>query len=113
MKLRFTRRTRVPGTMNKMEQKYYDEIIAPRMIAGEYIWSAYETIKLKLADKTFYTPDFAVLTKEGELEFHEVKGFWEDDARIKWKVAAQEFFWAKFLAITVEKKQWVVEEYGK
>jgi hypothetical protein len=104
-------RPHVAGQMNKTEEAYYNEIIKPRLLTGEYVWADFEAIKFRLADKTFYTPDFMVVTKDGELECHEVKGFWEDDARAKWKVAAEKFFWIKFLAITYKKKVWSVEEY--
>lgn len=40
-----------------------------------------------MADKTFYSPDFIVPALDC-IEVHEVKGHWEDDARVKIKVAA-------------------------
>lgn len=63
---------------------------------------------------TFYTPDFAVMRADGALEVHEVKGFWTDDARVKIKVAADQYP-MRFIAVKVlPKKQgggWVVEEF--
>jgi hypothetical protein len=60
---------------------------------------------LRLADKTFYSPDFAVLTKaDGTLEMHEVKGFWQDDARVKIKVAAS-IYPFKFIAVKAQKRR--------
>lgn len=81
---------RQPGEMNKLEAAY-EQHLEERKQKGEIIWYAYEAIKLRLADKTFYTPDFAVQLANGELELHEVKGFWEDDAKVKIKVAAAQF----------------------
>ena len=48
------------------------------------------------------------------LEFHEVKGFWRDDARVKIKVAAEHFPF-KFVAVRKKKLSegggWDVEEF--
>ena len=74
--------------MNKAEGAYaaYLELLKA---AGEVLWYRFEGLKLRLADNTFYTPDFAVLAADGVLECHEVKGFWMDDARAKIKIAAE------------------------
>ncbi len=93
------RRTHHSGQMNKAESRYAQELEI-RKRKGEVLWYAFEAIKLRLADRTFYTPDFAVVFCDGEcLEFHEVKGHWEDDARVKIKVAAQQFPHFRFIAI--------------
>ncbi|EPC3803834.1 DUF1064 domain-containing protein [Enterobacter ludwigii] len=74
------------GQMNKTEEAYAEHL---KRITGTVIaWYKFEGIKLRLADNTFYTPDFAVMLTTGEMELHEVKGFWTDDARVKIKVAA-------------------------
>jgi hypothetical protein len=75
------------GAMNKTEAAYANHL-NQLQIAGEVLWHKFEGVKLRLADNTFYTPDFAVLTRDCVLELHEIKGFWEDDARVKIKVAA-------------------------
>lgn len=75
------------GTMNRTEEKYASDLELMRM-AGEIAWFKFEALKLRLADNTFYSPDFTVMRKGGELECHEVKGYWMDDARVKIKVAA-------------------------
>lgn len=85
------------GKMNNTE-KAYDRHLALRLQAGEIIWYCFEGIKFRLADKTFYTPDFPVLTASGLMEIHEVKGYWTDDARVKIKVAA-EMYPFRFLAV--------------
>lgn len=99
--MRFKARARTqprPGVMNKLEARYATQLEA-RKRAGEIVWWAYEAITLKLAPHTRYTPDFAVITSDGAVEFHECKGFWRDDARVKIKVAAALFPWADFIAI--------------
>ncbi len=81
---------RAYGVMNKLEELYAAKLEQLRH-EGYILWFAYESVKLKLADNTYYTPDFAVMKSDGELEMHEVKGFWQDAARIKIKVAADRF----------------------
>lgn len=79
---------RQPGVMNKTEAAYNLDL-KRRKIAGDVLWYAFDAVKLRLADKTFYTPDFIVMLADLRIQFHEVKGgFWEDDARVKIKVAA-------------------------
>ncbi|HHA2690824.1 TPA: hypothetical protein ACOEPG_002803 [Stenotrophomonas maltophilia] len=87
----------VPGEMNKTEEAYAAHL-ALQMAAGEIAWFRFESVKLKLAEKTHLTIDFFVMTAAGDLEAHEVKGFWEEDARIKVKVAAAMYPF-RFLAV--------------
>lgn len=86
--------------MNKTEASYGAHLERLRM-AGTILWYRFEGVKLRLADKTFYTPDFAVMTDANEIQMHEVKGFWSDDARVKIKVAADQYPFL-FLAVTVQ-----------
>lgn len=77
------------------------------------IWHGYESIRLKLADNTTYTPDFLVQRSDGFLEFHEVKGFWTPTSRVKIKVAAEMYPMFSFLAVQRKKGKWTYEEFGK
>ncbi len=99
------------GRMNKTEAAYAGELEL-RRLAGEVAWFAFEAIKLRLAVKTFYTPDFLVVLADGEVQFHEVKGFWREDARVKIKVAAELFPFA-FIAICKTKGGWETEYFGR
>lgn len=74
--------------MNRWEQDYANMLEDQRQ-AGEIRGWEYEPEKLRLAKRTWYTPDFRVVRADGRIEFHEVKGFWRDDARVKIKVAAR------------------------
>ena len=78
---------REPGRMNKTEKAYASHLSLRQKMGDIQEW-AFEPEKLRLADATHYTPDFRVVLNSGEIEMHEVKGFWEDDARVKIKVAA-------------------------
>lgn len=98
------------GEMNKTEAAY-DAHLRLLQHAGEVLWHKFEAVKLRLADKTFYTGDFMVMAKDNVLEVHEVKGFWQDDARVKIKVAAS-LYPFRFLAVTKTKTGWETEVFG-
>lgn len=101
------------GTMNKTERSYAGRLDQMKY-AGKILWYGFEAIKLRLADNTFYTPDFAVMADDGVIELHEVKGFWTDDARVKIKVAADKFPF-RFMAMKPRAQKagggWEVEEF--
>jgi len=46
----------------------------------------------------------------GDIECHEVKGFWRDDARVKIRVAAS-LYPFRFVAVTKTKGGWDIEEF--
>lgn len=95
--------------MNKTEAAYADALLCEKL-AGKIVDYRFEPIKLKLAANTTYTPDFMVVTND-QIELHEVKGFWEDDARVKIKVAAQIFPEFLFVAVKKVKGGWEREEF--
>lgn len=101
------------GVMNKTEQAYADHLEQLRR-SGEVLWFKFEPLKLALAKATTYTADFLVQVASGHLELHEVKGRWEEDARVKIKVAAEMFPVFKFIAIQKGAKgeaPWKIEEF--
>lgn len=88
--------------MNGTEQRYAQRLEA-RRLAGEVAAYWFEAVKFRLADKTWYAPDFLVMLADGRLELHETKGGWvEDDAIVKTKVQS-EVFWL-FPVIVVKEK---------
>jgi hypothetical protein len=93
-----------PGEQNQYES-HWASILDLR---DDVVKVFYEGVKLRLADNTFYTPDFMVLMTDGSIEFHEVKGSWkapnQDDARVKIKVAAAIHSWATFRSIELTKR---------
>lgn len=91
------------GAMNATEAEYARELELLKA-AGDVVWYRFEGLKLRLADATFYTPDFAVMIANGEMQCHEVKGFWTDDARVKIKVAA-EMYPFRFFALKKQAKK--------
>ena len=95
------------GRMNGMEAAYA-LTLKKREQLGEIAAWEYEPEKLRLADKTYYTPDFRVVMADGFVQFHEVKGHWEDDARVKFKLAAELHPYV-FVAVTKGKHGWEFE----
>jgi len=101
---------RKPGAMNAMEAAYA-RVLELRRISP---WSDssppdvvrwdFEPEKLRLADMTYYVPDFRVLLLDGSIEFHEVKGFMEPTGRVKIKVAAELHPYRFFQVTRVAKK---------
>jgi hypothetical protein len=101
------------GEMNKTEEAYAKHLEVQKF-AGEVLWWKFEGVKLRLADNTFLTVDFSVMRADGLLEMHEVKGHWEDDARVKIKVAAS-LYPFRFIAVKPRAQKhgggWEVEEF--
>lgn len=89
--------------MNATEAEYA-RVLETERAAGLVAWWKFEGLKFRLADNTFYTPDFAVMLTNGELQAHEVKGFWTDDARVKIKVAA-DLYPIQFYALRKQPKK--------
>lgn len=86
-----------------------------RKRAGEIQDWQFERVTLKLAPDCRYTPDFFILERDGTITLEEAKGHWEDDARVKIRVAADRFPWFRFVAVRrVPKKEgggWRFEEF--
>ncbi|MGE3756904.1 MAG: hypothetical protein AB7H97_04070 [Pseudobdellovibrionaceae bacterium] len=101
--------------MNNTESAYANHLELQKR-AGQILWYKFEGIKLRLADKTFYTPDFFVMNEQGELECHEVKGtsrgkpFIEDDAAVKIKVAAENFPF-RFRLLWSYQREWLQKSF--
>ena len=58
------------GKMNKTEAAY-DKVLKGLLQIGQIQWYRFEGIKLRLADATFYSPDFAVMDEDGVIEVGE------------------------------------------
>lgn len=98
--------------MNKTEAAYAVHL-EYRRLQGEVLWFRFEGMKFRLADSTFYTPDFAVMLADNSLECHEVKGApMRDDAAVKLKVAA-DMYPIRFLLVRARPKKdgggWSIE----
>lgn len=105
------------GAMNKTEALYEATVLKPALMAGEVAWYKFEGLKLRLADNTFFTPDFAVMLSTGAMQCHEVKGsprIFADDAKVKIKVASDLYPFLFITAFPQSKKDgggWKIIEY--
>ena len=109
MKFKIPPKRKAPGTMNGLEKKYA-EMLERQKQNGEILFYKFESVKLKLANNTYYTPDFMIGYPD-RIAFHETKGFWREDARVKIKVAARTFEEFEFVAVQWKQKTWVFEEF--
>ena len=96
--------------MNKTEARYA-ALLQADWLRGKIARWDFEPVTLRLADRTSYTPDFRVILPDGLEEYHEVKGFWRDDARVKIKVAAALHPY-RFVAVKMVGGTWKREEIG-
>lgn len=100
--------------MNKTEARFKAEYIDRLWQPGRSC--AYESVKLRLADRTWYTPDFFVWLDDGLVHVYEVKGSWkapnQQKSRVKLKVAADLFPEFKFFAAVPNRETggWDIEE---
>lgn len=97
------------GKMNKTEAAYAKYLEVQKQF-GHVMEYWFEPMNLRLADKCFFKVDFMVLTKSLQLECHEVKGWWTDDAKVKIKAAATKFPF-RFIAVQLIKGNWVFTEF--
>lgn len=79
-----------------MEARYALEILEAQVAQGKIEKWFFESVRLRLAPKTFYTPDFMVIDRDGTVTFKEVKGFLREDAAVKFKWARESFPYFKF-----------------
>jgi len=100
--------TRRRGRLNKTERDY-ETILMARRAAGEILWYRFEGLAFRLATGAYYRPDFVVQLADGTIECHEVKGHWREAARVRIKVAANNFPF-RFVAVKRKGKGWEVEE---
>ena len=117
-KQRMQAKGRLPkGVMNATETRYaahLDEL----KLAGDVVWWRFEPVKLLLAPLTTLTPDFMLMLADGAIELHDVKGakaIYEDDAKVKMKVAAKDYPFVFRVVFPKAKKEgggWLIEEVG-
>lgn len=106
------RRRHVNGEMNGLESRYASHLETQRMIGAIAKWR-FEAVKLRLARKTFITVDFWIVYPDGHVELHDAKGFWEEDARVKMKVAAEMFDEFDFVGVTFDRRKgWEFEKFS-
>lgn len=104
------RTTHRPDRMNLLERQYAEHLLS-RMIDGEVRDFWFEAIKVRLADRCWYTADFLVQRTNGTLEIHETKSHMEDDAAVKLRLMPTLWWTFKlFIVRRVKGGGWTVEE---
>ena len=101
-----------PNEMNGLE-RWYANILEMRRIAGELVWYKFDAISLRLAKGTHYRPDFLIMTSGFELQVHETKGHWEDDALAKIKIASDMYPFRFFAIKKIKGGQIDIREVGE
>lgn len=101
------------GVMNKTERLYaFDLDILQR--AGEIKAWWFEPLKVRLARRTYYTPDFLIWQQDGSLEFVEIKGYrkracdapGEAKDAVRFKMARELVPWASWRMIERSEGEW-------
>ena len=112
-----TRSRHSPGKMNKTESRFA-QYLSILTAAKEIRDWRFEPIKLRLTDtdwKTTLTLDFLIVRLDDTIELTDIKGGggWEDDARVKIKIAADRYPWWWFTAHTEGPRDtWTREDFG-
>jgi hypothetical protein len=82
--------------MNGAESAYA-RTLAVKVAAGFIARADFEPERLRIShakiaggQSAWYTPDFRVVLPDGTVEFHEVKGRWEEAAKVRIRVAADQ-----------------------
>ena len=100
------------GRMNLLEGRYAKRLEA-RLRAGEVAAFWYEAIKFRLADGSWYTPDFFVILASGHAEIHETKGFMRESANVRLKVTSELFWVFPVLLVTEKRGIFTIREVGR
>lgn len=96
--------------MNKTETRYA-ELLETQRRAGKILFWRYESVKFRLADRTWYTPDFYIMRPDGTIEIHETKGWMEEDANVKIKTTAELFPEFVFVLVKERSGKWEYKRY--
>ena len=94
---------------NKTERRYAQTVLEGLRLSGEILEWRYEPLNFRMADNTYYRPDF-LLIYETHFEIVEIKGFLRDDAHVKFKTCAALYPWFKWRMIFYNKRQGFYEK---
>lgn len=113
---RFQAIGRLPKSqMNKTEAEYA-RLLDAEIEAGRVLKYKFHAVRVRLADNTYYEPDFLVLHSDMTLAFHEVKGsFITDKGGMKIKLCAEAIPFVRTIKAVKQAKKdgggWKIEEY--
>lgn len=99
-------------TPNRWEQSYYDDVLAPRIAAGEILAAHYEALTLRIG-RCRYTADWCVQLADGRVELHEVKGFMREAARVRMSAVTEMYPALRLVVATGGPGKWRVREWRR
>lgn len=91
---------------NKLEAKF-GRFLDDLKARGDIKDHRFGSVKFRLAKRTWYEPDYCVIRSDNSIVIYECKGHWEDDARVKIKVAAEMYPHLRWVAV-----RWVAAAGG-
>ncbi len=100
------------GIPNELEKQFYQDVLAPRELAGEISDVEYEPEAYPLAHRCTYTPDYRARAKDGSTHCYETKA----PHRFKEKgMLKAKFFASKYPNITLwhaelKKGEWIIKQ---
>ena len=109
---------------NATEARFAREVLDPYKRSGIIDGYTFEGIKILLAAATpatdgqakipaaYYTPDFIVWKHGCQPCCVEIKGYWEEAARLRIKVAADRHDYLTFVAVKYIGRRWEYERFG-
>lgn len=101
------------GKMNKTETAYAQRLAALKH-DGQILDWRFHALRVRLADNTFYEPDFLVMTAARELQIHETKGSFTTQAgQTKIKLCAEVLPWFRVIKASHQKDgSWILQEFN-
>lgn len=114
-----TRAPHVAGVPNATEAEYARLFLGPQRLLGEIERYEFEpetlalSVRLPKRNRCTYCPDYRVTLPDGRVEYHEVKGFLEEDAWVKFKWACEKYPQFAFVMATRQRKgKWRIQKFG-
>lgn len=95
---KFQQRREGDRGMNKTEEAMSRELESLKDDGKITRWR-FESVKIRLADRTWFTVDFQLWIPDGRIVMLETKGWLRDDAAVKFKVAREmypEYIWVMY-----------------
>lgn len=102
----------VRGSMNGLESRY-SKHLDWQIREGHIATYWFEAFKVRLADLTWYTPDFLVMLPDGLLEWRETKGWMREDANLKTKITSDLYWQFPVKVVTEKRGAFTVREVGR
>lgn len=113
VEIRSRARARVRAPKSRFQSKLERDwsVVLEAMKRDEQLlrWD-YEPERLRLADGTYYTPDFRLVWHDGEVSFDECKGHMREAARVRILVAAELHPYRFRVVRRGKRRSWEIEE---